>query len=100
MILHMRLNYILLPVLCYVKWQLFQSCVFCCILPSSFQREIKKKKIFLLRRGVVFFFCLFVLFPKTKDRQQIIYLLPKPIKSQQYNQKCFHYYADVNNMSL
>lgn len=26
-ILHMRLNYILLPVLCYVKWQLFQSCV-------------------------------------------------------------------------
>lgn len=39
----MRLNYILLPVLCYVKWQLFQSCVFCCnILPSSFQREIKK----------------------------------------------------------
>lgn len=39
----MRLNYILLPVLCYVKWQLFQSCVFCCnILPSSFRREIKK----------------------------------------------------------
>lgn len=26
-IIHMRLNYILLPVLCYVKWQLFQSCV-------------------------------------------------------------------------
>ena len=39
----MRLNYILLPVLCHVKWQLFQSCVFCCnILPSSFQQEIKK----------------------------------------------------------
>lgn len=52
--LHMRLNYILLPVLCYVKWQLFQSCVFCCnILPSSFQREIKKR--FLLRRRVFFF---------------------------------------------
>lgn len=62
----MRLNYILLPVLCYVKWQLFQSCVFCCILPSSFQREIKKKD-FLLRRGVVFFlFVCFFYFPKQK----------------------------------
>lgn len=62
----MRLNYILLPVLCYVKWQLFQSCVFCCILPSSFQREIKKKKDFLLRRGVVFFFVCLFYFPKQK----------------------------------
>lgn len=77
----MRLNYILLPVLCYVKWQLFQSCVFCCILPSSFQREIKKKRFFAQERRGVFFVCFF-LYPKTKDRQQITDLLPKPIKSQ------------------
>lgn len=63
----MRLNYILLPVLCYVKWQLFQSCVFCCILPSSFQREIKKKKIFC--SGEVWCFFLFVCFISQNKRQ-------------------------------